>query len=56
MPLRSYMLGHPEARITDQERDVLIQWAKDRRAELGVASSDDAGDETEDEENEGQGH
>ncbi len=27
MPLRSYRLGHPEARLTDQEKRVLLDWA-----------------------------
>ncbi|MDT8340017.1 MAG: heme-binding domain-containing protein [Longimicrobiales bacterium] len=51
MPLRSYMLGHPEARITDQEREVLIRWANGLRGELGVAASSGE-DEGHDEEGE----
>jgi hypothetical protein len=35
MPLRSYMARHPEARITDEERQKLVDWADSLRAELG---------------------
>lgn len=28
MPLRSYVLGHPEARLTNEERDLLLNWAR----------------------------
>lgn len=28
MPLPSYALGHPEARLSDQERDLIIEWAR----------------------------
>lgn len=54
MPLKSYMLGHPEARITDSEREILIQWANARRAEFGAVATDE-GREAEGEE-EGEGH
>ena len=30
MPLRSYALGHPEARLSEQDRQVLVTWARDR--------------------------
>jgi hypothetical protein len=28
MPLRSYVLGHPEARITAAEKTLLVEWAR----------------------------
>jgi hypothetical protein len=28
MPLRSYLILHPDARLTDAERKVLLDWAK----------------------------
>jgi Haem-binding domain len=28
MPLRSYLLLHPEARLTDADRDTLLRWAE----------------------------
>jgi hypothetical protein len=28
MPLRSYTLGHPEARLTAAERTLLVEWAR----------------------------
>ena len=31
MPLASYQLGHPEARLDAEERKVLLEWAADRR-------------------------
>jgi hypothetical protein len=46
MPLRSYTLGHPEARLTDAQRRLLMEWARARRTELGVAGR---GDDHEDE-------
>jgi uncharacterized membrane protein len=27
MPLPSYLRGHPEARLTDEEREILLAWA-----------------------------
>ena len=30
MPLKSYRLGHPEARLTDQEKEILLKWARAR--------------------------
>lgn len=57
MPLASYKLGHPEARITDQEREILIQWANGLRAELGVAVAEGGGEEdTRGEDPEGEAH
>ena len=38
MPLEIYVPLHPEARLSEAERDVLIQWARSVRAELNVAS------------------
>jgi hypothetical protein len=28
MPLRSYTLGHPEARLSDSDREVLLEWIR----------------------------
>lgn len=57
MPLRSYMLGHPEARITDQEREALVAWAEGLRRQLGVEGGDEviagAEDDEDDEHDEG---
>lgn len=36
MPLRSYTLLHASARLTDAERQLLTDWARERRAALGV--------------------
>lgn len=35
MPLRSYTIAHPAARLTDAQRRLLVDWARQRRAELG---------------------
>lgn len=48
MPLRSYVAGHPEARITDAERESLVDWANDLRAQLrgsGEADLREPGDD-----------
>lgn len=37
MPLRSYTLLHPEARLTDAQRDLLVGWARQQRAALDFA-------------------
>lgn len=34
MPLRSYTLGHPEARLTDVQRELLMEWARGERLRL----------------------
>ena len=34
MPLKSYQLGHPEARITDAQRQTLVQGARQAREAL----------------------
>lgn len=39
MPLPSYTWGHPEARLSDQERETLMAWARAQRADLGVSGS-----------------
>lgn len=49
MPLRSYMLGHPEARITDAERQALVDWANAERRRLGVSSGEEGEDHDDDE-------
>lgn len=40
MPLPSYTWLHAEARLTDEERQTVIAWAKAMRAELGVSSGE----------------
>jgi hypothetical protein len=30
MPLRSYLLGHPGARLSDRDSELLLAWARDR--------------------------
>lgn len=30
MPLKSYRLGHPEARLTPEEKEILLNWARAR--------------------------
>lgn len=35
MPLKSYLLMHPEARLTDTERTLVANWAEDLADELG---------------------
>lgn len=37
MPLRSYTWGHPEARLTDADRQALVEWAGALREELRSA-------------------
>lgn len=37
MPLNSYTWTHTEARLTDQERQVLINWAEGIRKNIGLA-------------------
>jgi hypothetical protein len=39
MPLRSYTLGHPEARLGDEERQALLTWARELRRQLGVEAA-----------------
>ncbi len=41
MPLKSYQLGHPEARITDEERQLLIDWANRLRGDVEGAGWED---------------
>lgn len=28
MPLRSYVMGHPEARLSDRDREILLEWVR----------------------------
>ncbi len=28
MPLKSYLRGHPEARLSDEQREILLRWAR----------------------------
>lgn len=37
MPLNSYTWTHDEARLTDQERQVLVNWAEGIRKNIGLA-------------------
>jgi hypothetical protein len=39
MPLRSYTLAHAEARLTDEDRQVLMDWAREQRRALGQPGS-----------------
>lgn len=34
MPLRSYVLMHPEAKLTAAQRDLLVEWARAERARI----------------------
>ena len=34
MPLKQYLLLHPEARLSDSERKLIIDWAKSERRRL----------------------
>lgn len=49
MPLPSYLRGHPEARLTDEERATLIAWAEEMEGQVrgsarrGSNRDDDAG-------------
>ncbi len=47
MPMRSYILAHPEARLSDEARQQLIAWARAERAriqsEAGFGEADNAG-------------
>jgi len=38
MPLKIYLPLHPEARLTDAERQVLVDWARAERAAIGPVS------------------
>jgi hypothetical protein len=44
MPLRSYALGHPEARLADEQRRALVSWAEWLRRELAVEATAAAGE------------
>ncbi len=49
MPMPSYTWGHPDARLTQEERETLIQWAESLRVELradsrGSRGGDDDGE------------
>ncbi|MBT8337813.1 MAG: heme-binding domain-containing protein [Gemmatimonadetes bacterium] len=48
MPLRSYTLIHPEARLTGAQRSLLIRWARERRAGLRSSESREPYDAAED--------
>lgn len=38
MPMESYLLGHPEAKLTQEDRDVLIAYFKTMQAEISTQS------------------
>jgi hypothetical protein len=42
MPLPSYTWAHPESRLTADERESLVRWAKDTRSRLRLAADRDA--------------
>ncbi len=42
MPLKSYKWGHSEARITDAQREVLIDWARAERERIGYVPEEAA--------------
>jgi hypothetical protein len=42
MPLPRYLLLHPEARLTDFERQQIYNWARTERRRLGVRASEKA--------------
>lgn len=50
MPLPSYTWGHPEARLTDAERETLVTWARAKRAELGGSGGGERVESHEDDE------
>lgn len=50
MPLPSYTWGHPEARLTDGERETLVAWARAKRTELGVEGAGEGGESHEEHE------
>ena len=39
MPLRSYLILHPDARLTDADRELLIDWANTSELELEAAGA-----------------
>jgi hypothetical protein len=40
MPLRFYLPLHPDARLSEAERQVLVEWARTERAEMEVAPAE----------------
>ncbi len=44
MPLNSYTWGHPEARLTGDQRNALISFFKETRDKLGYSGGDDDDD------------
>lgn len=43
MPLRQYLLLHPEAKLSDGERKIVMDWAKSERKRRIAASVDEGG-------------
>jgi hypothetical protein len=41
MPLATYTPLHPEARLSDADREAIIAWARSTRAALGVTGEDE---------------
>lgn len=41
MPLRSYLFVHRDARLSDTDRQVLVDWARSQAGEGGESASDD---------------
>ena len=47
MPLKSYTWGHAEARLTDEQRETLIAWAREMRAGIQAEMNAAAGESAE---------
>ena len=41
MPLKSYLLMHPEARLSDADKQLLCDWAERERARMAAAQPED---------------
>ena len=41
MPLKSFTLAHPEARLTEADRDLMVQWATEQADLLKAAASEE---------------
>lgn len=48
MPLRSYVLGHPGARLTEAQRSLLVEWARAERRSLQGAATRSMGESGDD--------
>lgn len=56
MPLDSYTWAHPEARLTDEQRNTLVAWFRETRAKLGYTGGDNDEENRRSEEHAGQEH